>query len=246
MVTAALAQTPESSPATSATKPIVWDVISIKPSHSVDRSGGMRIMPDGVLMRNLTILSLFTNAFVIRSDQQLIAAPAWTSTDAYDIEAKMDAETAAAFRSLKGEGGRKQWQALMRQIFEERFAMKYHVEQRELAVYDLVVAKQGLKMKESAADEKGASSMGPGRLIAKKGHVSNLIYGLPGAVGRLVIDKTGITGEYDIDLTWARDSDSEGPSIFTALEEQLGLKLETAKAMADVVVIDHIERPSEN
>jgi len=83
-----------------------------------------------------------------------------------------------------------------------------------------------------------------------KGTIEIPAMSLSGTVGRVIIDKTGLTGQYDIELTWAwRDdpgSGETGPSIFTALQEQLGLKLEPAKAPVDVVVIDHIERPSEN
>jgi uncharacterized protein (TIGR03435 family) len=77
--------------------------------------------------------------------------------------------------------------------------------------------------------------------------MSGLAFSLSGAADRIVIDKTGLTGEYEIELTWAPDDQPDaGPSIFTAVQEQLGLKLEPAKAPLDVVVIDHLERPSEN
>ncbi len=228
-------------------KPIAWDVISVKPNHSADLSGGMRVLPDGFELRNMAVRSLFLNAFAIRSVDQLIGAPDWIDSERYDVQAKMDAETAQAFRALRGEESTKQWQALCREILEERFALKYHQEKRELPVYDLVIAKQGLKMKESAPDEKSASSFGRGRLTANKGHVTNLVYGLSGIVGRLIVDKTGLTGQYDIELTWSNDDESDaGPSVFTALQEQLGLRLEPAKAQVDVVVIDYLERPSAN
>jgi uncharacterized protein (TIGR03435 family) len=135
----------------------------------------------------------------------------------------------------------------MRQILDERFALKFHIEKRELPVYNLVVAKQGLKLKESAPDEAGMSSMGKGKLTAHRGKIASLAFSLSGTVDRIVLDKTGLTALYDIDLSWSSDDDQDGgPSIFAALEEQLGLKLEPAKALMDVVVIDHLERPSEN
>lgn len=243
----AVSQTPSLPLPSSAETRIAWDVVSIRQNHSPDHSGGMRILPDGFALRNMTIRSLFGNAFIMHSSQEMIGAPAWADSDRFDVQARMDPENAAAFHNLKGDQSRNQWQLLFRQILEDRFAMKYHLEKRELPVYELVVAKQGLKMKESAPEEKGESSAGPGRLTATKGRVTNLVYGLSGTVGRLIIDKTGLTAEYDIDLTWARDDDPDsGPSIFTALQEQLGLKLEPARAQVDVIVIDHFERPSEN
>ena len=138
----------------------------------------------------------------------------------------------------------------MRQILEDRFALKYHIEKRELPLYDLVIAKHGPKIKESTPGGNFTNGMSPGKLSMHAYPMSALAASLSGAVGRLIIDKTGLTGQYDIDLTWAwRDdpgSGDTGPSIFTAIQEQLGLKLEPAKAPIDVVVIDHIERPSEN
>ena len=117
----------------------------------------------------------------------------------------------------------------------------------ELPVYFLVVAKQGSKLHESAPEENTSSSWGPGKFASHHCKMSGLASSLSGAADRIVIDKTGLTGEYDIDLTWAPDNQPDaGPSIFSALQEQLGLKLEPAKAALDVVVIDHIERPSEN
>ena len=89
--------------------------------------------------------------------------------------------------------------------------------------------------------------MGQGKLTAHRSQVGSLAFSLSGSVGRVIIDKTGLNALYDIDLRWSPDNEPDtGPSIFTALEEQLGLKLEPAKAPIDVIVIDHIERPSEN
>jgi uncharacterized protein (TIGR03435 family) len=162
----------------------------------------------------------------------------------------MDSEISDDFHMLSKNDGGEHWRLLMRQILEDRFAMKSHIEKRELPVYELVIAKHGPKLKESAPGESGPTGMSPGKLSAHAYPVSGLAMSLSGVVGRVIIDKTGLTGQYDIDLTWAwRDdpgSGESGPSIFTALQEQLGLKLEPAKAPIDVVVIDHIERPSEN
>lgn len=231
----------------SGSKPLTWDVISVKPNHSMDYSSSMQWMPDGVVFRNMTLHGLFLNAFEVRSESQITGYPAWVNSEHFDIQAKMDADSAAAYLALKGEASGRQWQVFMQQILDERFAIKFHMEKRELPVYNLVVAKQGLKAKESVPDEEGSSSMGPGKYSAHRMQVGNLAVSLSGLVGRVIIDKTGLTALYDVDLTWSRDGEADsGPSIFTALQEQLGLKLEPAKALLDVVVIDHIERPSEN
>jgi uncharacterized protein (TIGR03435 family) len=207
----------------------------------------MRWTSDGIEFRNMTLHGLFLNAFEIRSESQITGYPAWVNSEHFDIQAKMDTETASAYRDLKGETSSRQWRAFMQQILDDRFAMKFHIEKHELPVYNLVVAKQGLKLKVSTPDENGSSSMGRGTLTAHRMQVGNLAFSLSGTVGRVIFDKTGLTALYDIDLTWSPDNEPDsGPSIFTALQEQLGLKLEPAKAPVDVVVIDHLERPSEN
>ena len=228
-------------------KPLTWDVISVKPNHSPDLSSFMRWNGNGIEFKNMTLHGALINAFGVRSESQITGYPGWVNSERFDIEAKMDADTAAANRALKGEESNKQWHAFMQQILDERFGMKFHIEKRDLPVYNLVVAKQGLKVKPSAPDEKGSSSMARGQYTAHRGQVGGLAISLSGAVGRVILDKTGVTGEYDIELTWAPDDQPEaGPSIFSALQDQLGLKLEPARAPLDVVVIDHLERPSEN
>jgi uncharacterized protein (TIGR03435 family) len=242
----AISQTSNSQGATAPT-PLSWDVVSIKPHKQLDDSSTMQWNSDGIEFRNMTLHALFLNAFEIRSESQITGYPAWVNSERFDIQAKMDAETADTYRKLKSPESGRQWRSFMRQILDEHFGMKSHVEKRELPVYNLVVAKQGLKLKESADDGKGMSSMGQGKLTAHRAQVGSLTLSLSGTVGRVIIDKTGLTALYDIDLAWSPDNEPDtGPSIFTALQDQLGLKLESAKALIDVVVIDHIERPSEN
>ena len=244
---ASLSQAPQPPNPDNTAKALVWDVISVKPNHSLDPSSFMRWTLNGIEFRNSTLHGLLLNAFEVRSESQITGYPGWVNSEHFDIEAKMDADTVAAFKKLKGPEEDEQWHAFMQQILNERFGMKFHIEKRELPVYNLVVAKGGLKLKESAKDENGSSSMGPGKYTAHRMEVGNLAFSLSGTVGRVIIDKTGITGHYDADLNWARDSDPEsGPSIFTALQEQAGLKLEPGKALHEVIVIDHLDRPSEN
>jgi uncharacterized protein (TIGR03435 family) len=198
-------------------------------------------------VRNMTLHGVFLNAFEIKAENQIVGYPSWVSTEHFDIQAKMDPATAATYHCLKGQQGNDQWHSFMRQILEERFGMKYHREKRELPVYNLVIARQGLKLKESTSSKSGSRYVGPGRLTATRYSMSELAFSLSGTVDRMVIDSTGVTGEYDFELTWSPDNSADaGPAIFTALQEQLGLKLEPAKAPVDVVVIDHLERPSEN
>jgi uncharacterized protein (TIGR03435 family) len=228
-------------------KPLTWDAISIKPHHSLDGSAMTRILPDGYEMVNMSIHSLVFEAFDIRSGDQITGWPSWANSDRFDVLAKMDEDTTAAFEKLNGKDHAQQWHLLMRQILEDRFAFKFHTEQRVLPVFNMIVVKQGSKLKPSAPGEAASSWMSPGKFSAKALSAEAIVASIGGMAGRVTFDKTGLTGLYDIELTWSPDGNPEsGPEIFTALQEQLGLKLEPAKAPLDVVVLDHNERPSEN
>ena len=179
---------------------------------------------------------------------QLSGLPGWAETDTFDVEVKLDPDNAEAVNKLQGEERRNERDLLMRALLADRFKMKAHIEVKDLPVYNLVIARGGIKMKEAAPDEPGGYRMGMGNIKGKAVPIGSMIATLSNPSGRFIVNKTGLTGRYEVDLTWAwqDDPNATGPSLFTALEEQLGLKLEPAKAPLDVVVIDHIERPSEN
>ena len=240
---------PPDSPKGGALRPaLTWDAVSIKPNHSLAGGAMTRTLPNGYEMVNMPIHSLVMNAFDIRSGDQITGWPAWTNSDRFDVLAKMDAETAAAFGKLREPDHSDQWHLLMRQILTDRFGLKFHIEQRVLPVFNMVIAKKGLKLKESVPGTAPSSWMSPGKFSAKSVPASSIVESIGGMAGRVTFDKTGLTGLYDVELTWAWDDDpnSTAPPLFMAIDEQLGLKLEPAKASIDVVVIDHLERPSEN
>jgi uncharacterized protein (TIGR03435 family) len=244
----AFSQAPSGPPkAELAPEPLTWDVISVKPNHSLNPSGSIGSSMDSLRIQNMTLISVFLTAFGLKSEDQIVGLPGWVNSDNFDIQAKMDVETASAFKQMRPEEHIRQWNSFLREVLENRFGLKFHLEEQERPVYNLVVTKQGLKIKESSSDANGSYYSGPDRFSASKCQMSSLVFSLTGSLDRVVIDKTGLTGRYDIDLTWSPDSEpNSGPSIFTALQEQLGLKLEPAKAPVDMIVIDHIERPSEN
>jgi uncharacterized protein (TIGR03435 family) len=248
-ISPARGQIPET-PGKTAPGVLTWDVVSIKPHKALDNNAMTQTLPDGFEMKNMGIHSVVSQAFPIRSGDEIVGWPEWTNSARFDFRAKMDAETAEAFHKLHGSDSSDMWRLMFRQLLEERMGLKYHMEKRELPVYDLVIAKHGPKLKVSAADEQSTSKSSPGWLSAQRTPANGLAGILSGIVGREVNDKTGLTGLYDIELNWQWNDDpgsgDTGPSIFTALQEQLGLKLEPAKAPVDVVVIDHLERPSEN
>jgi uncharacterized protein (TIGR03435 family) len=159
---------------------------------------------------------------------------------------------------------------MLQSLLADRFGLALHRESREMPVYFLTAAKGGLKLASAEgscvkpdpnmppAGRKlpfcGSVRSGPAGMDAWKINIKTLASNLSGALGRSVIDKTIFQGTFDVHLEFARDqvgthppeTDSGAPSLFTAVQEQLGLKLESGKAPVEVLVIDHVEKPSEN
>jgi uncharacterized protein (TIGR03435 family) len=231
-----------------------FEVVSIKPDKSGSPAETMQRMRDGFRWTNFPVSTWVRNAYGVIMDSQIVGLPGWANSEPYDIEAKADAETAEAWKKLPYKEREKQQQLMMQSLLADRCRMKVHRETREMPVYDLVIAKGGLKMKEAPVDEKDAEAMYPGKMTAQGLSTDSLVGGFSGMVGRMIVDKTGLGDKkFDFELKWTPDdrraadnAADAGPSIFTALEEQLGLKLVPAKGPVEVIVIDHIERPSAN
>lgn len=252
-----------------------FDVVSVKPNKS--DSGMVRIMakPDGYAASNVSLKMLIQNAYGIREDL-ISGAPSWADSARFDIDAKVAGSDVDALKKLSPE----QRRLVLRPLLADRFKLKIHTETKQLPVYELVVAKGGSKLKEATAGDTyangikgldgvgrgGLMRVGRGQLTAQAVPMTSLANMLSQQLQRTVLDKTGLTGKYDLELTWTPDQgadpmfkgpegspqrgdaapDSSGPSIFTALQEQLGLKLQSAKGPVETLVIDHVEMPSEN
>jgi uncharacterized protein (TIGR03435 family) len=199
---------------------------------------------------------LIVLAYGLHTQDEIVNLPAWARTDGFDIKSKTDEETAAAFKKLPDAEVDRKLQPMLQSLLADRFQLKIHRELRQLPVYNLLVAKGGPKIKLSTKAGVGGSGMSNGYISGDGVPVSTLAFNLSNEIDRQVIDKTGLTGNYDFKLTWTPDemkaapdssaSSDSGPSVFAAIQEQLGLKLEPAKGSVDVYVIDHIEKPSEN
>ncbi|MGA8742193.1 MAG: TIGR03435 family protein [Terracidiphilus sp.] len=229
--------------------PASYDVVSVKP-HKTDDPGvvsWMRTTPTG-FSANVSACSLIMSAYNLIMLDQISGLPGWAENENFDVEGKLDAEAAEAFEKLSRNDEASQRRLMMQAILADRFGLRIRRELRGLPVYNLVIAKSGLKMKEASPLQDYPWSMGLGSITSKGMPIASLAASLSNPAGRMVIDKTGLTGRYEINLAWSWNDEpgNSGPSLFTALQEQLGLKLEPAKAPIDVVVIDHIERPSEN
>jgi uncharacterized protein (TIGR03435 family) len=194
-------------------------------------------------------------------DDKFIGIPDWAKAEKFDIEAKVAGADVPTFQKLNFDNR----QLMVRAMLADRFKLRAHHEVREQPVYDLVIAKNGPKLQDAkpaeGSDPGGTMERKPGQMTAKNVVVSQLVTQLTQTLGRTVVDKTEtLKGKYDFTLTWAPEEaassasgdssspppDPTGPSIFTAIQEQLGLKLEPARGPVECLVIDHLEQPSEN
>jgi uncharacterized protein (TIGR03435 family) len=202
------------------------------------------------------------------SESQIIGGPDWTSQTMYQIHAKIDDLQFAVMQKMSSAQQTQQIQLMQQSLLAERFKLKAHFETRQMPVYALELAKGGPKLTpakgEGAAPQAQPTIMsvvskgdGLNEITAKEVQPSQLILMLqnqPELGHRMIIDKTGLTGHYDLTLDWAREGPATAevgsanadaaPSLFTALKEELGLQLVETKGPAEVLVIDSIERPS--
>jgi len=251
--------------ATDATaKEHAFEVASIKPSKSGDSGSDSNFNHSRFTAKNIQLKTLMQyNAFGIPA-AQIVGGPPWLNSDRFDIDARVDDAVVEQMVKLSREERTLWRQQMFQQLLADRFKLAFHWEMKEFPVYALVVAKNGPKIKPLKNAITGTStSAGNGNLTARgvtmEKLAQTLTQELARELGRIVIDKTGLEGNYDVKLTWSPDDSSAtttdisngnatpaGPSIFTAIQEQLGLKLESTKASVKTLVIDHIEQPSEN
>ncbi len=195
---------------------------------------------------NVSVVMLIHWAYEM-PETRILDAPGWARSTYFNIDATADPSVDQQLKGLTSDAGRKVKEAMVRALLADRFKLATHTEMRELPIYTLVVAKGGPKL--GALQENGTSiNRGSDRIeVQTSNSVSTLAEQLSMIVGRDVVDKTGIAGRYNLKLQWTPDAAADsGPSIFTALEEQLGLKLEPAKGPVQVLVIDRVEMPTAN
>jgi len=218
-----------------------FDVVSI---HRNVHGGDARvdISHGRVTMNNATLRTLIRNGYDIQNFQ-FAGGPSWLDSDAYDI---------SAITADHADVSEKQYRELVRTLLEKRFQLKVHWETRQGDVYALVVAKSGSKLKAgNATKETGLNTNIAGHLGQMVGINAPVFYlssVLSNKLSHPVLDKTGLQGKYDWTLVWDPDPGTEStePSIFTAVQEQLGLKLDAQKGPVQTLVLDSVERPSEN
>jgi uncharacterized protein (TIGR03435 family) len=239
-----------------------FEVATIKPSNPETRSSGFYINDDSIELTNMPLTVLLQFAYNLNSGSvdQIIGGPPWMGSSRFDINAKEDAELAARINHLPREERLATQRQMVQALLAERFQLKVHHETREFRVLALRAVKSGAKLTETKPDSHDGSWTGlrgsKGKIEGRGATIKMLVASLsskPEMGGRLVIDDTGLSGKYDFELTWSPQSlasqgsdDAGGPSLFAALQEQLGLKVEDRKSPVDCIVIDHVEMPSKD
>ena len=234
-------------------------VATIKPSRPDAPRGGYGIRGQDVTTTNVTVNWMIKLAYNVHANQ-IAGAPSWVDSERYDTVGRSD---------TPGEPSRDQMKLMIQKLLVDRFQLKFHTEKKELPVYAMVVAKGGPKISVSAGDPNAFPGIGFGRepgvisLFGRNTGLNGVANGLQSNIlDKPVVDQTGLTGRYDFQLRFTPDAiqlanfgglgpanaadPNPPPDIFTAFEQQLGLKLQATKAVVDVMVIDRIERPSPN
>lgn len=259
-----------------------FEVASVKPNTSGDdRRRGVGLPPGGrFIVTNLPLRAVIRFAYDIQ-DFQLSGGPAWLNSAPYDIEAK----AAPAQINANGQVPTETMRAMVRALLTDRFKLSARRERRQLAVYALVVARNdkrlGPHLQPASVDCEALAQSGqrpaapapavgpvcggqlrPGHITLNGFGLSRLAMNLSTWVDRVVLERTGLIGTFNVDLEWTPEqrpqfdsigaparpieipTERSGPSIFTAVEEQLGLKLESTQGPVEVLVIDHVETPT--
>ncbi len=229
-----------------------YDVASIKLNKSGRSGVDIDVDLDLYSAMNISLKQLLENVYNIRQD--LISGVTGPVASArFDLMAKILEPDRDALKKLSNA----QRRAMLLPVLQDRFQLKAHTETKILPVYELVVVRGGPKFQRSLSDNKqdsGTSVHGNGRRTVLTAHdrtMASLADTLTYQVHRTVIDKTGLEGDYDFTLEWAPENldagaPDAGPSIFTALPEQMGVKLQPTKGPVETLVVDHVEMPTEN
>jgi uncharacterized protein (TIGR03435 family) len=267
------AQTP--APAAASVVTFAYDAVSIKPNKTGSNSQGVSSSPEMYKAENIPLKRLIQFAYNLFSDDQIAGIPGQLDRARFDVVAKVDAETVALLKKMSRDQRMETQHAMMRAMLADRFQLTMHRATKDASIYALVVAKggaktgTGLKQADPTRAETNAPPGTPGAyhqdsmstsvddnagsMTGQSIKLDRLAEALSFRVNRLVFDRTGLTGSYDLMLSWTDDRDGQPvpedakvPNLFTALQEQLGLRLESTRGPVELVVVDHAAEPSEN
>lgn len=247
-----------------------FEVASVKPNRSDSIEPEWKFQGGRFTARNVTLKALISTAYGAAeqplADFQISGGPSWLASDRFDIVAKGASESAPSPNVLTRAA-----LGMLRSLLEDRFQLKTHYETKDMPIFAMVRANVdgalGPGLRPSAPGTAVGGRVFPGNLSAKGLTMTEIVSGLarfmPG-VSRIVVDRTGLSGSFDLDLTWTPDQapqgaggaagdlsaaprvDPTGPSLFTALREQLGLRLESTRGPVKTLIIDRVQKPTED
>lgn len=234
-----------------------FEAASVKPTNPNRAGSTFNFAPGEVQIGGGTLRRIMEMAYDLRTFQ-ILGGPAWLDADRYDISAKND----AALKDLSKEQRATEMRRRLQTLLADRFRLKVHRETREWPEYALVVAKGGPRLKEPDSGIGDGISTDCGLMKGTRTTISNLAMVLSRQVGRPVLDQTGLGGRYDFEMSYAPDNGcgsrppdgvtiighslTDRPSLFTVIQEQLGLKLQSIKGPVEVIVIDRAVKPEPN
>ena len=245
--------------------PLRFELATIRPARPDDRNSNLNFNQGHVTVENITLFSLLKNAYGLNtgSDDQIVGAPGWVKTTAYDIRTTEDEATAKRIASMTPDDQERAIDGMLRNLIEERFDLKAHLEDQPRSVAALVQTKSGSKLTlfHDCSVPSGASCQPSDwqGLHNSNGHIegkgatttmlANVLAMQPDVGGRMVVDSTDLRGKFNFDLRYTPDgvqADNRGPSLFSALQEQLGLKLVSKRLPVKILVIEQVSPPSPN
>jgi uncharacterized protein (TIGR03435 family) len=227
-----------------------FDSASVKPSKTGERGYSIRPLPGRLSIGNTTLRLMIAAAYHV-NDFQISGGPKWLDSERYDIEAKAAADALPTERQMMG---------MLQQLLADRFGLAIHRETKDLPRYSLELAKGGPKFQ--ASTDQGAPEFRVfqrRQITARRSTLEPLLGAMAWLLGRPVLDKTGLTGLYDYKLEWTPDQvqlasdetsgrpvDENVPSLTSALQEQMGLRLQSQKGPVEIIVVDRAEKPTAN
>jgi len=251
-----------------ANPPLTFEVATIRPSPPDATDSNVNLGAGRFTTTNVPLEMLLKQAYGLNggSSDQIAGIPGWVRTSRWDIDAREDAATADALEAMPFDKRMESFQPMLVALLVDRFKLRAHVEMQSRPVTALVIAKTGSRLLTSSGcsgarsdtpcrpDEwQGLHGNGHGHIEGRGTSLALLVNVLamqPEIGGRTVVDATGLSGKFNFDLHWtpygAATSDDTGPSLFAALQEQLGLKLVARKLRIKVLVVDHVEQPTAN
>jgi len=223
-----------------------WEVATVRPSDPDEKEQSFAVRGRHVMIKRQTVETMLMVGYGLQKTQ-IANAPDWVKSQSFDVDGVPDAE---------GQPSVQQFQSMVRKLLVERFGLKMHTEQREMAAYALTIAKGGEKLTPTKSDPNALPNQevhgGDAGRQLKFTNVSMDDFALMMLyeVDKPLVNRTGLKGRYDFSVTFTKDESrvpagsNSAPGLFTAMQEQLGLKLEAVKAPVDVLVIDEVQRPS--